>query len=145
MCARTHARTHARAPHTHSELFQGNIYVCLQSEVYNCTDSYKFSIFHTKRGHLPLLIGRNEIYNCLTWVFDFPREGRSTPTPVYGTKQGLTYKNCFVNNFLTNNKYRKKLIILIFLKIKVNINIESHLELAVSNFIKFTIKITLKL
>jgi len=43
-----------------------------------------------------------------------------TPIPASGTKRGLTYKNCFVNNFLINNERRKESI---FLKIKININV----------------------
>jgi len=63
----------------------------------------------------------------LDTIYTFKRlsmqnEIHPTSTPASGTKRGLIYKNCFVNNFLINNERREKSMT--FLKIKVNINVE---------------------
>jgi len=94
-----------------------------QSEVCNCTVSHGFSIFHAKRDppHINSCLRDKTRSVIVLFHMSFRLSTQSevhpTPTSAYGTKRDLTYKNCFINNFLTNNERLEK-----FLKVKVDID-----------------------
>jgi len=102
-----------------------------QSEVCNCTVSHGFSTFHAKRD--PSYIDsclRDKTRSVIvlfhmSFRLSTQSEVHRTPTSAYGTKRDLTYKNCFINNFLTNNERLEK-------SIKVKVNIDKNLEFGAS-------------
>jgi len=104
------------------------IFVSKTKDFTPCRIHHGFSTFHAKQSPFhtnPCLWSETTsaivLFHMSFWL-STRSEVHPTPTPAYGAKQDLTYKNCFVNNFLINNKNRKKSITLTSLKIKININ-----------------------